>query len=526
MATTNVSFLRGLHASLPTSGAIDGAFYLTTDSNRLYVGKSDGTLADLNKYINIVEKTSDISTATAQVGDFYYVKDQNLLVVCELDGSSKKFTLINQNTDTTNKSATATYTISAKSDVATIKYNYSVTDTEVNSVMAEDSFTITGGSNVNVSASGKNITIDGAEYALSIATNPSAAGNVSDVTLKLTNTLNPGATSSATFKAGENVTLSKDASGNITINSSYHDTLVKSVTPVLNENGTITVTVVDSENESYSGTTARAISYGVGTETFLPGSTLPVYNKTEIDNKFKGLNAMTYKGTVGAGGTVTSLPSSGVSAGDTYLVVGSNTITGSGNEGHAGDLFIATGTEGSDGFLTSITWTYVPSGDEAEHDTHYKFLIDAANNSIQLATTNDDVSGVHTLAVEEDGALAISSTSPADGQLTTTISHKKISTINPDEKTASDVTSITAITGVTVDAYGHVTGYETTTSSLADYELTGSNSVASNKATFTVNLNDSNDDAKGSVSHEISSTSLTIASTTNGASIDLTWGSF
>ena len=41
MAKTDmqVKFLRGLQAQLPTSGH-EGSFYLTTDTDRLYVGKS------------------------------------------------------------------------------------------------------------------------------------------------------------------------------------------------------------------------------------------------------------------------------------------------------------------------------------------------------------------------------------------------------------------------------------------------------------------------------------------------------
>lgn len=37
----NVLFKRGLHSNLPaTTAAQDGVFYLTTDTNRLYVGLS------------------------------------------------------------------------------------------------------------------------------------------------------------------------------------------------------------------------------------------------------------------------------------------------------------------------------------------------------------------------------------------------------------------------------------------------------------------------------------------------------
>lgn len=526
MATTNVSFLRGLHASLPTSGAIDGAFYLTTDSNRLYVGKSDGTLADLNKYINIVNTTSDINTATAQVGDFYYVKDQNLLVVCELDGNSKKFTLINQNTNTTNASATATYTVSAASDVATVNYAYEITDSAGDKVGNNDSFTITGGKNVAIASSGKNITIDGAEYALEVVTNPTANGDVNTVTLNLTNTLDSANTTSCTFKAGQNVTLSKDASGAITITSSYKNTTIESAKAVLNDDGSIKVVLTNSEGDDITSTSTAPITYKVGTSSYIPGSTLPVYTKTEVDNKLNGLNGMTYKGTVGVGGTVSSLPSSDVSSGDTYLVVGSTPVVGSGKEGKPGDLFIATGSEGADGYLTSITWTYVPSGDDAEHDTQYKFAVDAVTNTVNLVTTVDeDPAGSFTLAVEDNGALEIASSGSGD-TLTTTISHAKISAITPDEKSASNATSISAITGVTVDAYGHVTDYEVTTTGLMTYELGSSSSVADKTATFTTSLKNSNGDTVNSISHKITSSSLDIASTAGGASIDLIWGSF
>jgi hypothetical protein len=47
---------------------------------------------------------------------------------------------------------------------------------------------------------------------------------------------------------------------------------------------------------------------------------LPVYTKTEIDGKLIGLNAMTYKGTIGDGLAVTTVPTTNVNIGDTYLI--------------------------------------------------------------------------------------------------------------------------------------------------------------------------------------------------------------
>jgi hypothetical protein len=81
----NVLFKRGLHANLPAANAAtDGVFYLTTDTNRLYVGQGTN-LVELNKSITLVDNLSDLPTNTSdeskavkgsqvQVGQFYYVK--------------------------------------------------------------------------------------------------------------------------------------------------------------------------------------------------------------------------------------------------------------------------------------------------------------------------------------------------------------------------------------------------------------------------------------------------------------------
>lgn len=92
-----VMFKRGLHANLPTSGVIEGAFYLTTDSDRLYVGKADGTLADLNKYVKMIDSLANGATLpVGEEGDFLYIKDDNILAVYT-DGAWKQ---VNPDTNT------------------------------------------------------------------------------------------------------------------------------------------------------------------------------------------------------------------------------------------------------------------------------------------------------------------------------------------------------------------------------------------------------------------------------------------
>lgn len=519
----NVSFLRGAHANLPWNNAIEGAFYLTTDSNRLYVGKSDKSLADLNKYINIVETVDKIDMNTAEVGDFYYVKDSNLLVVCELNAlNQKEFTLINQNTNNIIDTATGDFTITAANDVATVKYTYTVTDNKGESVSDESAFTITGGDNIVVTANGTNIEIDGAQYTLGLTTNPSSNGDVESVTLNLVNSLG-GTANTITFNAGENISLVKDANGEITLSSSYKNTQVTAATTVLNSDGSISVNLVNNDGTLVTSTPSAPILYKVGNVDYKPGETLDVYTKAEIDNQLKGLNGMTYKGTVSA---ASPLPTTNVSSGDTYLVAEDNFEYVAGKEANTGDLLIATGTEGSNGYLTSITWTYVPSGDDAEHDTEYKFKIDTANNKVMLVTKDEAATvGSHSIAVENGGVLSVVSTG-SGSDLTTTLSHNKIATIVPEEETTENVANISAISDVTVDAYGHITGYKVSTSKILKYNLEGATAVANNVATYTTKLVDSKGALISTVEHKLTSDSLVVEADSDMVSVELNWGSF
>lgn len=78
----NVSFKRGLQADLPNSNIVDGAFYLTTDTNRLYVGGANNKLELLNqsiKFYTYDQVFSENSTVPKVEGQFYYLSDKNIL---------------------------------------------------------------------------------------------------------------------------------------------------------------------------------------------------------------------------------------------------------------------------------------------------------------------------------------------------------------------------------------------------------------------------------------------------------------
>lgn len=124
-------FKRGLQANLPARGD-DGCFYLTTDTNRLYVGDGSG-LALLNQTVQIVGEVKELPNSAA-INDFFYCTKENILAVCTgINGSTnaRTWTQINPNTNDTvrvtditvvagnlvedeNKNKTLDYTITLK----------------------------------------------------------------------------------------------------------------------------------------------------------------------------------------------------------------------------------------------------------------------------------------------------------------------------------------------------------------------------------------------------------------------------
>ena len=69
-------------------------------------------------------------------------------------------------------------------------------------------------------------------------------------------------------------------------------------------------------------------------------------------------DSMIYRGTVGIGCTVETLPTENVKNGDTYKVAVAGTYNNI--EAKEGDMFIAIVSESNN----NIEWTYIPSGDD------------------------------------------------------------------------------------------------------------------------------------------------------------------
>ena len=76
----NVSFKRGTQQHLnEMSTYVEGAFYLTTDTDRLYFAQANNELVELNQFVHSVATLDNLpaeNTLTASNnGDFYYIED-------------------------------------------------------------------------------------------------------------------------------------------------------------------------------------------------------------------------------------------------------------------------------------------------------------------------------------------------------------------------------------------------------------------------------------------------------------------
>lgn len=536
---TNVGFKRGLHASLPINSATEGVFYLTTDTERFYVGKNDGTLAELNKSVRTVSEVKNLPALAGTdvaVGDFYYAIKENILAVCiesSSTASGKDWRQVNPDTDTDTKVHSVSFAAATASNIATITETIKMADKDGNVLTNQDktaTFKIKGGNGVKVSSSGSEVTLTG-DYNHTVV----STGTVNEAGIDL---MASGTKQGDTIKikgGNNNVTVAADAA-NKTITISSKDTTVKSGTLDFEAaTGKISLVLKDQDgNNLVNISDTDKIFYKVGDDAteYVPGQTLPVYTKTQVDSLFKGLNGLTYKGTVGSTGTITSLPTTNVESGDMYLVSGTG-ATGSGKTGKTGDLFIATGTEdASTGFISgTITWTFVPSGDDAQTDTTYYGAATAGTtHSWKLKDKGGSTQGG--IDLNPGTAIELSSTTGTDnnGQLlTTTIKHADISRTD-DIKDAPPTTGNTTqvITGVETNAQGHVTkvtGVKLNGDHLSGYTLSGTDTVTSTKVTLKHELASGNG-TKSSATDVIESTSLTFAQVTDGYSINLEWGSF
>ena len=129
----NVMFKRGSQSSLNTliNGTgdrfVDGAFYLTTDTDRLYVAQSASELVELNKSITVVNAINDLPKTDVELGQFYYVSGSNILCIYTTKDGTNQWVQINPDTDTNDYVSGFSITKKEIDTDGNLVYNYSLT---------------------------------------------------------------------------------------------------------------------------------------------------------------------------------------------------------------------------------------------------------------------------------------------------------------------------------------------------------------------------------------------------------------
>ena len=584
----NVKFLKGDQSSFnKLTQFIDGAFYLTTDTDRLYFAQSTSECVPLNQFIRTVTKTQFEALTSAQVsqGDYYYITDQNILAIADYDEGSLKWTQLNPDTNTNTTFNEMNFESSVTDNTVTIteklkEYN-AITGKQTGNALAGD-LKLKGTNGIaltaeNDSVGSTTVTIEGDTYSLSSNMNVARqyesgiAYHVGDIVVidgkyqickaevaADNNTsaaaivgsfepLNAGISlvsangqesSTFGFKQGANVTINQ-FDGEIQI--SAVDTTLEGGSLNVSNNKTqgFDITVSDVGSNTVSGTLDPTIKVGSSSVHFVNGAAdLPVYTTSEIDSKFKGLNGMTYKGTIG--GAVATLPDSNVSSGDTYMVASASFEAGS-IIAKNGDLLIATGTEGADGYIPSdgITWTHVPSGDDSFQNSTYKGVATPGSNmwEIHEVSSNELVGDIQFVAGTN---MNISSTLGGPDKndprsIITTIQHGSVGAGNVTSTTnatpsggAVETNTFTAVTGVGRDSNGHVASVTTEQFKIKDTTYTFGTDVEGSKIVTKLTSSGATEQA---VTYEVASSSLNVTTTATATNdvkvnVELEWGSF
>ena len=349
------------------------------------------------------------------------------------------------------------------------------------------------------------------------------------------NTVNTAGSSSSIGLKGSGIALS-ESNGILTLSNTGG---VKSVANAFDANGqfTTTITLLTDATKTSSAITPT-IRYGYGTtsdSTFANGvAVLNVYTKAQVDDKLatelRAVNAMTFKGAVGSSGQL-DLPTTNVQNGDTYKVAAAGAY-GNGDflNCRIGDMFIATGAEGNDGYIPTadIVWTYIPSGNDDVQA--YTLRYNTSNSKIELINSNNTaVSSIE--ASGTDIVLGGSSTAM-------TIAHNSVTRTDTTGTAVSQTsgsgsaTTFTAVTAITTSSTGHVTGVETTQISIADEfnklkSMAITSSIEANTGNAKINVAVT-DQKNYSVNADIvlHSDSLTFSTNNNITSIEMQWGSF
>lgn len=416
--STQIKFFSGSQADLTpyikgTTQAQEGAFYLTTDTQKLYVGRKNTTdnkvyAVQVSRGVTFVATSGDLptpGTSDIEEGELYYITSSNVLAALIKEGNIYKWTQVNPPTgvDSVDTSVVNTTSGGAVTDAAV---NITINSQGDNSTTGK--FHLIPGSNITIASGSTNsnkegtVTITAKDTLYDLGTTASATSGI----IKLSdNNATPGV-DNVTLTGAGSVKVTSNAAGAITITGATATNIqAQSIT---NGNGfKIDLNGTDASGSDFVvGTNSTGgtkldpiIAFGNDSSNnttssvhFVSGTaSLPVYTAAQtdakieaaIDNALQVADALTYQGAVTSGnetGDATSLKAlvdaNGARNGDVYKVANNSDglIVIDGVTADVGDLIILHGTEGTNGqidYNNNLTTLLskcqlIPSGDEPE----------------------------------------------------------------------------------------------------------------------------------------------------------------
>ena len=574
----NVNFKRGLQSSINTliagSGSrfSEGTFYLTTDTNRLYFAQSDQNLVDLNQYIHIWSGQALPTPSTPGVvleeGDIYYWDDFNVLAIRDSDADGGWVQL---NPDTYLESSTTAVSVTPGTATGSVRVGTTVTDSNNHSVTGSFQL-IPGNNNISIVNSGNDITIttkdDDTIDTYAMGTQASVANSsIGHLTLTPTHNGTVQTAQVVNIQGTGNTTVTSDASGNITIDSTggvesvaqSFDTQghLRTLT-TLSVGGSLPVQMVTPQIKYGENADQTGLFAGTTGADTTGTATLSVYTINEVDQKIADAigdaDALKYQGVLTQSNAASKLVAT-ANAGEVYKAGEDIALSGLVNPfdedgyANAGDLIIASGTDGQ------VVWEVIPSGDDQAIDvdlstTNSFRVMDNTTilGGLTLAGDGHHISIAQAVSGNNVKTLTVSHDAPVSGTAVTAASvvpavdpntnnpNANATELAPAENSAGNSIDIPVITGLSVDSYGHVYSSEAKTYRIWDtHGVMGqlSNVVTisgNNQATVAINGSfDGTAFTTGANSLKITTDqdSLRLSSpNTSTVKIELVWGTF
>lgn len=594
---TNLGFLYGLQSkvnSLMTNktGIKTGAFYLTSDTNRLYFGKSESELVALNEGVTTVDKISSLPQTGQITGSFYYATAENVL--CVYNGT--QWVQINPDTTLQKDSQNTKVTSSTKDGKTVINITSKVTDTAPQPNNSIGIFELKA-DNGNISLSTEERTetdSDGNEYKVTTVLMSTVDTkydlDASESGLTIYKTGNTGTTYSSngatinlkgTDNSEDNVGIVLSELGDISVkqttdgkkvidlnlpslvrtnlalntegkvqatselysNGGTDTKTAKDITPIVKLDSSIAEASISADGEYKFAKDEKV------TEDGRIAVALPVYTTKEVDTKIanalSAADALDYQGTVDNATFDDKITSSG-HPGYVYKVTEkiSKNVQGTGQSvtANIGDLLICT----LDTSTNTIVWETVPSGD----DQLIQILTTGNKFTVQDSLANESLGSVNVTAksgghIKVTPVISGSNNKNIEYQIEQDTTGYKAQSISGSDNVTLEAAngetnptqaSFTAVTGITVDDYGNVTGTKSGTFTVVDSHSNLTNVVNSvtktnKKVTIETVVQEDDNSIGVNDSFSISSDSLDLQLVGDGSikkefSINLVWGTF